>query len=79
MYMIIFLQLIFVFFFFTGNDSIFHDIDSDTSLTSLSDCFMASSEMNMQARVGPIDRLYSMQNSYFASWKNHIQKWCYVI
>uniref|UniRef100_A0A3P9AF10 LIM homeobox transcription factor 1, beta b n=1 Tax=Esox lucius TaxID=8010 RepID=A0A3P9AF10_ESOLU len=50
-----------------GNDSIFHDIDSDTSLTSLSDCFMASSEVNMQARVGPIDRLYSMQNSYFAS------------
>jgi hypothetical protein len=28
---------------------------------------MASSEVNMQARVGPIDRLYSMQNSYFAS------------
>lgn len=57
--------------FFTGNDSAFHDIDSDTSLTSLSDCFMASSEVgSMQARVGnPIDRLYSMQNSYFASWK----------
>lgn len=32
---------------------------------------MASSEVNsLQARVGnPIDRLYSMQNSYFASWK----------
>lgn len=54
-----------------GNDSAFHDIDSDTSLTSLSDCFMASSDVSsMQARVGnPIDRLYSMQNSYFASWK----------
>lgn len=53
----------------TGNDSIFHDIDSDTSLTSLSDCFLASSEAgSMQARVGnPIDRLYSMQSSYFAS------------
>ncbi|XP_038638263.1 LIM/homeobox protein LMX-1.2 isoform X1 [Scyliorhinus canicula] len=52
-----------------GNDSLFHDIDSDTSLTSLSDCFLASSDVNpMQARVGnPIDRLYSMQNSYFAS------------
>ncbi|XP_030639739.1 LIM homeobox transcription factor 1, beta b isoform X3 [Chanos chanos] len=52
-----------------GNDSIFHDIDSDTSLTSLSDCFMASSEVNsLQGRVGnPIDRLYSMQSSYFAS------------
>ncbi|KAI1232241.1 hypothetical protein IHE44_0007310 [Lamprotornis superbus] len=35
-----------------GNDSIFHDIDSDTSLTSLSDCFLASSEVNsMQARL----------------------------
>ncbi|KAM3874312.1 LIM/homeobox protein LMX-1.2-like [Diretmus argenteus] len=52
-----------------GNDSIFHDIDSDTSLTSLSDCFMATSDMgSLQARVGnPIDRLYSMQSSYFAS------------
>lgn len=59
-----------------GNDSAFHDIDSDTSLTSLSDCFMASSEVNsMQARVGnPIDRLYSMQNSYFASWKRGAEK-----
>ncbi len=61
----------FLFSLTTGNDSIFHDIDSDTSLTSLSDCFMASSEAgSMQARVGnPIDRLYSMQSSYFASWK----------
>ncbi|KAJ8346376.1 hypothetical protein SKAU_G00277770 [Synaphobranchus kaupii] len=52
-----------------GSDSIFHDIDSDTSLTSLSDCFMTSSEVgSLQARVGnPIDRLYSMQSSYFAS------------
>ncbi|MBN3323838.1 LMX1B protein, partial [Atractosteus spatula] len=52
-----------------GNDSIFHDIDSDTSLTSLSDCFLPSSEVgSLQARVGnPIDRLYSMQSSYFAS------------
>lgn len=53
----------------TGNDSIFHDIDSDTSLTSLSDCFLGSSDVgSLQARVGnPIDRLYSMQSSYFAS------------
>ncbi|XP_041753264.1 LIM homeobox transcription factor 1-beta-like isoform X1 [Coregonus clupeaformis] len=52
-----------------GNDSIFHDIDSDTSLTSLSDCFMAASDIgSLQVRVGnPIDRLYSMQSSYFAS------------
>ncbi|XP_006768702.1 PREDICTED: LIM homeobox transcription factor 1-beta [Myotis davidii] len=49
-----------------GNDSIFHDIDSDTSLTSLSDCFLGSSDVgSLQARVGnPIDRLYSMQSSY---------------
>uniref|UniRef100_A0A3B5API0 LIM homeobox transcription factor 1-alpha n=1 Tax=Stegastes partitus TaxID=144197 RepID=A0A3B5API0_9TELE len=52
-----------------GSDSIFHDIDSDTSLTSLSDCFMAATDVgSLQARVGnPIDRLYSMQSSYFAS------------
>uniref|UniRef100_G1U6Y9 LIM homeobox transcription factor 1 beta n=1 Tax=Oryctolagus cuniculus TaxID=9986 RepID=G1U6Y9_RABIT len=51
------------------SDSIFHDIDSDTSLTSLSDCFLGSSDVgSLQARVGnPIDRLYSMQSSYFAS------------
>ncbi|TMS08616.1 LIM homeobox transcription factor 1-beta [Larimichthys crocea] len=52
-----------------GTDSIFHDIDSDTSLTSLSDCFMATPDVgSFQARAGnPIDRLYSMQSSYFAS------------
>ncbi|XP_077097908.1 LIM homeobox transcription factor 1, beta a [Siphateles boraxobius] len=52
-----------------GNDSIFHDIDSDTSLTSLSDCFLAASDAaSLQTRVGnPIDRLYSMQSSYFTS------------
>ncbi|XP_026195855.1 LIM/homeobox protein LMX-1.2-like [Anabas testudineus] len=50
-----------------GTDSIFHDIDSDTSLTS--DCFMATPDLgSLQARTGnPIDRLYSMQSSYFAS------------
>ncbi|XP_041816239.1 LIM/homeobox protein LMX-1.2-like isoform X1 [Chelmon rostratus] len=52
-----------------GTDSIFHDIDSDASLTSLSDCFMATPDVgSLQARAGnPIDRLYSMQSSYFAS------------
>ncbi|XP_034752856.1 LIM/homeobox protein LMX-1.2-like [Etheostoma cragini] len=52
-----------------GSGSIFHDIDSDTSLTSLSDCFMATPDMGcLQARPGnPIDCLYSMQSSYFAS------------
>ncbi|XP_067430946.1 LIM homeobox transcription factor 1-beta.1-like [Thunnus thynnus] len=50
-------------------DSIFHDIDSDTSLTSLSDCFMSTPDVgSLHARAGnPIDRLYSMQTSYFAS------------
>ncbi|XP_047425986.1 LIM homeobox transcription factor 1-beta-like [Mugil cephalus] len=52
-----------------GTDSIFNDIDSDTSLTSLSDCFMATPDGgSLHSRVGnPIDRLYSMQSSYFAS------------
>ncbi|XP_028273953.1 LIM/homeobox protein LMX-1.2-like [Parambassis ranga] len=52
-----------------GTDSIFHDIDSDTSLTSLSDCFMATPDVgSLHTRAGnPIDRLYSMQSSYFAS------------
>ncbi|XP_060917664.1 LIM homeobox transcription factor 1-beta.1-like [Labrus mixtus] len=49
-----------------GTDSIFHDIDSDTSLTSLSDCFMTTPDIN-SLQGNPIDRLYSMQTSYFAS------------
>ncbi|KAG9342218.1 hypothetical protein JZ751_016720 [Albula glossodonta] len=45
-------------------DSIFPDMDSEASLTSLCDGFLAPPEV----RVGnPIDRLYSMQSSYFAS------------
>ncbi|XP_067894189.1 LIM homeobox transcription factor 1-alpha-like [Heterodontus francisci] len=52
-----------------GNEALFHDMDSDTSLNSLGDCLLASNEASsMQARIGnPIDRLYSMQNSYFTS------------
>ncbi|XP_068561621.1 LIM/homeobox protein LMX-1.2-like [Cebidichthys violaceus] len=52
-----------------GTDIIFHDMDSDTSLTSLNDCFMATSDAgSSQAQAGnPIDRLYSMQSSYFAT------------
>ncbi|XP_049908672.1 LIM homeobox transcription factor 1-beta-like [Epinephelus moara] len=52
-----------------GTDSIFHDIDRDTSLTSLSDCFMNTPDVgNLKAQAGnPIDCLYSMQTSYFAS------------
>uniref|UniRef100_A0AAV2ISJ6 Uncharacterized protein n=1 Tax=Knipowitschia caucasica TaxID=637954 RepID=A0AAV2ISJ6_KNICA len=48
-----------------GWDSMFHDMDSDTSLTSLSDCLMTTPDL---AQAGnPIDHLYSMQSSYFAS------------
>ncbi|KAM4719791.1 LIM homeobox transcription factor 1-beta-like [Anableps anableps] len=52
-----------------GIDSIFHDNDSDTSTTSISDSFIAfSSGGFLQAQTGnPIDSLYSMHNSYFAS------------
>ncbi|XP_074546517.1 LIM/homeobox protein LMX-1.2-like [Halichoeres trimaculatus] len=49
-----------------GTDSIFHDIDSDTSLTSISDCFMTTPDVG-PLQGNPIDRLYSMQSSYFAS------------
>ncbi|KAK7895828.1 hypothetical protein WMY93_021153 [Mugilogobius chulae] len=50
-----------------GCDSMFHDIDSDTSLTSLSDCMMNTPDM-VQAQAGnPIDHLYSMHSSYFTS------------
>uniref|UniRef100_A0A3B4H9Q6 LIM homeobox transcription factor 1-alpha n=1 Tax=Pundamilia nyererei TaxID=303518 RepID=A0A3B4H9Q6_9CICH len=50
----------------TGIDFI-HDIDSETSLTSLNDCFMATpDEASLHERVGnTIDCLYSMQSSYF--------------
>ncbi|XP_059214716.1 LIM homeobox transcription factor 1-beta-like [Centropristis striata] len=52
-----------------GTGSILHEIDSETSLTSLSDCFMATSDLgSMQAQTGNlIDRLFSMQSSYLAS------------
>ncbi|XP_018527325.1 LIM homeobox transcription factor 1-beta.1-like [Lates calcarifer] len=52
-----------------GTDSFVHDIDSDTSLTSLNDCFMATTDVgSFQGQVGnPIDSLYSMQTTYFAS------------
>ncbi|XP_073510240.1 LIM homeobox transcription factor 1-alpha-like isoform X2 [Phyllobates terribilis] len=48
-------------------DNVFHDMDSD-GLNYLSGSLLTSSDgSNLQARAGPIDRLYSMQNSYFAS------------
>ncbi|XP_037548525.1 LIM/homeobox protein LMX-1.2-like isoform X2 [Nematolebias whitei] len=50
-----------------GMDSIFPDMDSDTSQTSFSDCFMSTPDL-LQAQTGnPMDSLYSMQSSYFAS------------
>uniref|UniRef100_A0A8C6VRA3 LIM homeobox transcription factor 1-alpha n=1 Tax=Naja naja TaxID=35670 RepID=A0A8C6VRA3_NAJNA len=47
---------------------VFHDMDSDT-IGHLGDCLLSAAEANLlQTRVGnPIDRLYSMQNSYFTS------------
>ncbi|XP_013870589.1 LIM/homeobox protein LMX-1.2 isoform X2 [Austrofundulus limnaeus] len=48
-------------------DSIIYDMDSDASHTSFSDCFVSTPDL-LQARTGnPIDSLYSMQTSYFAS------------
>ncbi|XP_076019757.1 LIM/homeobox protein LMX-1.2-like [Genypterus blacodes] len=51
-----------------GSDSVFHDFDSDTSLASLSDCFMGTDSGSLQAGArNPINYLYSMQSSYFAT------------
>uniref|UniRef100_A0A8C6WHS5 LIM homeobox transcription factor 1, beta a n=1 Tax=Neogobius melanostomus TaxID=47308 RepID=A0A8C6WHS5_9GOBI len=51
-----------------GCDAMFHDFDSDTSLTSLSDSLMTTPDVTMQGQTGnPIDHLYSMHSSYFAS------------
>lgn len=57
-------------FFTTDSETVFHDLDSDGSLGHLGDCLLATGEGNLlPGRVGnPIDRLYSMQNSYFTSW-----------
>uniref|UniRef100_A0A674IBX5 LIM homeobox transcription factor 1-alpha n=1 Tax=Terrapene triunguis TaxID=2587831 RepID=A0A674IBX5_9SAUR len=51
-----------------GKRGVFHDMDSD-SISHLGDCLLSTAEANLlQARVGnPIDRLYSMQSSYFTS------------
>ncbi|XP_063787584.1 LIM homeobox transcription factor 1-alpha-like isoform X2 [Pseudophryne corroboree] len=46
---------------------VFHDMDND-GLNYLGGSLLTSSNSNnLQACAGPIDRLYSMQNSYFAS------------
>ncbi|XP_043941330.1 LIM homeobox transcription factor 1-alpha [Protopterus annectens] len=52
-----------------GNETLFHDVDGDNSLSVLGDCLLSSSDIvSVQSRVGnPIDRLYSMQSSYFTS------------
>ncbi|MGH0154844.1 UNVERIFIED_CONTAM: hypothetical protein FKN15_048288 [Acipenser sinensis] len=48
------------------NESLFHEIDSDTSVSNLRDCLLSTSEAGPGV-LNPIDRLYSMQDSYFAS------------
>uniref|UniRef100_A0A8C4QYJ3 LIM homeobox transcription factor 1-alpha n=1 Tax=Eptatretus burgeri TaxID=7764 RepID=A0A8C4QYJ3_EPTBU len=52
-----------------GSDAIFHNLEGGTSLLSQADCLLATTEGgSLPARMGnPIDRLYSMQNSYFTS------------
>ncbi|CAJ0952504.1 unnamed protein product [Ranitomeya imitator] len=52
-----------------GGESMFHDLDSDDASLNLSECLLAAPEVgSLQTRVGnPIDRLYSMQSSYFTS------------
>ncbi|KTG39075.1 hypothetical protein cypCar_00014885, partial [Cyprinus carpio] len=51
------------------SETVFHDLDSDGSLSHLGDCLLSTAEAGVLAgRIGnPIDRLYSMQNSYFTS------------
>ncbi|CAL1588140.1 unnamed protein product [Knipowitschia caucasica] len=51
------------------SETVFHDLDSDGSLSHLGDCLLAAGDGGLlSGRVGnPIDRLYSMQNSYFTS------------
>ncbi|KAK6468957.1 LIM homeobox mRNAion factor 1-alpha-like [Huso huso] len=51
------------------SEAVFHDLDSDGSLGHLGDCLLATADTGLlQGRVGnPIDRLYSMQSSYFTS------------
>lgn len=53
----------------SDSETVFHDLDSDGSLSQLGDCLLATAEGGLlTGRVGnPIDRLYSMQNSYFTS------------
>ncbi|XP_072347334.1 LIM/homeobox protein LMX-1.2 [Scyliorhinus torazame] len=51
------------------SDAVFHDLDHEGPLGHLGDCLPVPPESNLlPARVGnPIDRLYSMQDSYFTS------------
>ncbi|XP_078090934.1 LIM homeobox transcription factor 1-beta [Mustelus asterias] len=51
------------------SDAVFHDLDHDISLGHLGDRLLIPPDSNsLPARVGnPIDRLYSMQDSYFTS------------
>ncbi|XP_048377964.1 LIM homeobox transcription factor 1-alpha [Stegostoma tigrinum] len=51
------------------SDGVLHNMDQDGSLSHLGDCVLGPPDSNLlPARVGnPIDRLYSMQDSYFTS------------
>uniref|UniRef100_A0A672N2L3 LIM homeobox transcription factor 1-alpha-like n=2 Tax=Sinocyclocheilus grahami TaxID=75366 RepID=A0A672N2L3_SINGR len=51
------------------SETVFHDLDSDGSLSHLGDCLLSTADVGvLSGRIGnPIDRLYSMQNSYFTS------------
>uniref|UniRef100_A0A8C4QJQ3 LIM homeobox transcription factor 1-alpha n=2 Tax=Eptatretus burgeri TaxID=7764 RepID=A0A8C4QJQ3_EPTBU len=53
-----------------GSDAFFPDLETEGSVGSLGECLLVTPDnMNsLQPRIGnPIDRLYSMQNSYFTS------------
>lgn len=58
----------FIISLFIGCDTLYDDTDSDP-LCHFGDC-ISSSEPSL---LTPIDRLYSMQNSYFASWASFRQ------
>ncbi len=55
---------------FIGCDTLYEDTESDP-LCHFGDC-MSSSEPSL---LTPIDRLYSMQDSYFASWASFRQRY----
>nr|XP_015210536.1 PREDICTED: LIM homeobox transcription factor 1-alpha-like isoform X2 [Lepisosteus oculatus] len=49
-----------------GSEGLFSEMDSDTAISNIGDCLLSLSEAGLGV-LNPIDRLYSMQDSYFAS------------